>query len=410
MTKDIRPMERLDPRTFAIQPFGPDARIRRDEAWAQLRERCPFSRVDGLADRGFWILSRHEDVAAVLKDSTGWSTAHGTGPEYRLVAGEGALHHADPPRHTAQRKLVSKALTAKTVAAMEPEIRSTVNGLLEAVQDKGHGDLVHDFASPLPMIVMTKLLGLPPDEHGKYKQWSDAFVEITESGTSSESQTGSVLEAYLRFMSGEITARMSALDAGRDLPPGLLSDVVAAELDGRRLTFDELLDVASQLFVAGNETTTSLIANVMYRLLLEPGLYEAVDADRSLIPPAVEESLRIDAPSFANFRTNVERTSAYGVELEPDSKVMMSLGSANRDSTVWECPDEFRLDRPARTHLAFGLGPHFCLGAPLARLEARLAVEGLMDRCRGLRLVGAPVPIPLVMFTGFRSLPIVWDV
>ncbi len=416
------------PETF--DHFAPE--VRADPLGAQrfLREQCPFHHRDydaqlphpELGKAGFFTVSRHADVTEILRDAKLWSMRWGPGPDYVARAGEGVLLNADPPRHTSQRRLVQKAFTPRIVAEMEPRVQEVCDELIDAFVDRGGpargtADLVAEFAYPLPVIVIAEMLGVPPRDRATFKRWSD---EITASiGGGDEAVHAAGLKArgeFAEYFGAELVRREAMLAAGEALPDDLVSGMVSAEVDGEKLTRIEQLGMLIQFLVAGNETTTSMISNIVYRLCTMPEARAAFDAafaagSEGLAEAVVEESLRYDAPVQGLFRTNSEPTAVCGHRVPSDSKVYVLFASANHDDAVWEDADTFRLDRDpvkARQHYGFGFGAHFCLGAPLARLEGKIAVRTLFSRLPGLRLAGEPALVDPMIFRGFKQLPVAW--
>jgi cytochrome P450 len=215
---------------------------------------------------------------------------------------------------------------------------------------------------------------------------------------------GAYFDAHVRRRSEQL--------ASGDVPDDLLTRLLTVERDGQHLSHADVMGFCQFLLVAGSATTTLLIGNVIHRLLLDPDQLALVDADRTLVEAAIEESLRIDAPVHGLFRTNDEAVCLRGVDIEPDSKVLALFGSANLDPDAWDEPDRFDVTRDLanlRKHYAFGVGIHYCLGAPLARLEAQLALSAVLDRLPGLRLAGEPTGVKADVLKGFETLPVTWE-
>lgn len=375
-------------------------------AHAWLRDRCPVHRYDRF-DPPFFTLSRYDDVASALRDVDTFSSSQGQGP--RRTYGGGLF--TDPPEHTAFRRLLQKAFTPRAVAAMEPFVESLATELVAPLVGRGRADLHHEVASPLPTITIATMLGVPPGDQRQFKRWSDAAVE---SMGSHDPRAFEVERREMRaYLLDQIERRRALLAAGDELPDDLTSGLVRAEDDGARLTTDEIVGAVVQLLVGGNETTTSLITNALVRLVERPALLAAVQADLGLVEPLIEESLRFDAPVLGLFRNTTCPVVLHGVEMPADSKVMVLYAAANRDPAAFADPDEFRLDRPhaqARRHLAFGAGVHYCLGAPLARLEAGVALRTILSMLPGLRFDGPSERVAPFFLWGRRSLPLAWDV
>lgn len=399
-------------------PFAPDTLADPFPAYAELRGECPMHRYDDFA-HPLYTATRYDDVTELLTDVDTWSSHYGQMPRYSV---QGCLF-SDPPNHTWYRKLVQKSFAPRHVAAMEDEIVSLVDALVDEMERDGRGDLHDALACPLPVLVIANILGVPTEDIEQFKAWSDEQLAAANAADAEASKAPR--EAMNAYLLGQLNVRRDQLRAAGHDPdtagPEVLGDVIAddviggillAEVDGRRLDDAERLVMLNQLLVGGNETTTSLITNLFWRLLQSPELYEQVRADPSLDVIAVEESLRMDAPVLGLYRTNTETVVRHGVEIPERSKIMATFGAANRDPEVFTDPDTFRLDRDPdelRKHLAFGLGHHFCPGAHLSRLEARVALRAVCNRFPTLRLDGDPTRIAAYLLWGRWSLPVAWD-
>ncbi|MGH9269778.1 MAG: cytochrome P450 [Ilumatobacteraceae bacterium] len=385
-------------------PFGPATLADPFPAYADLRATCPVHRYDGF-DPPFFTLSRYVDVAGALRDVPTYSSIHGQGPRW---TSQGGLF-TDPPAHTAFRRLLQQAFTPRAVAGMESVVAALADDLVAAVAPDGSADLHETLAAPLPTITIATMLGVPPGDRHRFKAWSDAMVaSMGSQDPLAFRDERAELEAYLLE---HVDRRRGLLARGEPLPADLISALVRAEDGGAVLTPGEIMGSIVQLLVGGNETTTSLITNALVRLMERPALLAQVAADLRLVDAVVEESLRFDAPVLGLFRTTTCPVERHGVEVPADAKVMLLYGSANRDADVFADADEFRLDRPpseARRHLAFGLGVHFCLGAALARLEARHALRAAIGGLPGLRSTGEPGRIAPFLLWGRRTLPVAW--
>jgi cytochrome P450 len=326
----------------------------------------------------------------------------------------------DPPEHTAFRKLFNRAFTPRTVERLDGDIARIGTELLDAMIDSGEADFYEVYASRLPIIVIATLLGIPTDDLPLFREMCDdltATYNVPDPQASEPAR--SRVDAYFQARIDE--RRRALADAGIDepdpevlgdvLPDDLLSGFVVAEVDGRRLTDREMHLLLLLLLLGGLETSTALLTNLLWRLLELPERWDAVKADASLIDAVIEESLRYDPPVLGLFRTPTREVELHGVTIPRKSKVMMCFASANRDDAKWDDADEFRLDRPSaigRSHLSFGFGAHFCPGAALARLEARVSLQLLVDRMPELRLAGPTTRIAPFILWGRSSLPIAW--
>ena len=397
-------------------PFGPETLADPMAAYAALRERCPLHHhTDFQPD--FYTVTRRDDVLTVLKDVDTWSSRYGQTPQFTKAR----CLNQDPPEHTEFRKLFQKGFTPRTVGALEEEITELASALIDDMIAAGSGDLHDLYACPLPVILIAKLLGIAPTELAQFKQWSDDLVACFNSPD--PHAPDEIRAEMARFFQAAIDERRARLRAagvtepgdqhlGREVPNDLVSGFLVATYQGRRLTDDELHTILIQLLLGGNETTTSLITNLMLRLLEVPARWEAVKADFSLIDVAVEESLRFDPPVLGLFRTSVVPTALHGVELPIKTKLMVTYASANRDPETFPDPDEFRLDRTLdelRSHVSFGLGHHFCPGAHLSRLEGRVTLRLFAERLPQLRLTGPSERIAPFNLWGRRRLPVAWD-
>jgi cytochrome P450 len=384
-------------------------------AYAELRAQCPVHHFEDFTP-DFWTVTRHDDVLAVLKDTETWSSRYGQTQHFVRA---GCLNQ-DPPQHTEFRRLFQAGFAPRMVGHLEDEITALASSLLDDLEPLGRGDLHDLYACPLPVIVIATLLGIPPTELAQFKQWSDDLVATFNSPDKhAPDATREEMNAYFQGFIDERRAllRQAGVDEPGDehlgtvLPNDLISGFVVATYDGRRLTDDELHTILVQLLLGGNETTTSLVTNLVLRLLEVPSRWEAVKADPGLVDLAIEESLRFDPPVLGLFRTSLVETTLHDVTLAPKTKLMVVYASANRDESRWDDPDEFRLDRTLfdlRRHLSFGHGHHFCPGASLARLEARVSLRLLVERLPNLRLDGEPERIEPFNLWGRRHLPVAW--
>jgi cytochrome P450 len=314
----------------------------------------------------------------------------------------------DPPEHTRLRSLVSQAFTPRMIRRLEPRLHAIAHELLDAALREREVDLVAALTSPLPVIVIAEMIGIPTADRGRFKVWSDALVKNLGVGILTP-PTPERLEEQ-RVVIREMRAYFLPLTEERRREPreDLLSGLVAAESEGSKLGFDEMIQTLILLLVAGNETTTNLIGNAVLELLAHPESLQELRADRALLPDAVEEVLRFSSPVQMDPRRATRATEIGGVPVAEDQFVIGWIGSANRDGAVFERPDVFDIRRTNNRHLAFGFGPHYCLGASLASLEAQVAIGALLERTRSFRRVDdAPLPLhPSIVFRGVRSLPL----
>jgi cytochrome P450 len=368
-------------------------------AYAELRARCPVHYTEFTPP--FFTLSRYADVREALADPAVWSIRYGQSPQYTRPAG---LVN-DPPEHTAFRQLFSRAFTPRTVEQLEDSIGSLADELLdEMLASPDRTADFHDaYACPLPTIVIAQLLGIPPEDLTRFKQMStDLTATYNLPDPAASAAPRAAFDEYFQ----------SVIEARRAHPADdLVSRLAAAEVDGRRLTDRELQWMLLLLLLGGNETSTALLTNLVWRLLQVPARWAAVRDDPALAEIAVEESLRFDPPVLGLFRTPTRDVTLYGVTIPQKTKVMVCFASANHDGAVFDDAEAYRLDRAldeAKHHLSFGFGAHFCPGAALARLEARITLRRLVARVPALQLAGAPERIVPFNLWGRRTLPVTW--
>jgi len=380
--------------------------------FAELRDRCPVHHTHVPAEH--FTLSRDRDVVAALRDDETWSSKFGPGLGY-ADAGTGVLVSSDPPLHTTERLSISRAFKPSVLEAMEPDVRVLVAELVDGFIEHGRGDLVRDLAMPLPLTVMCWMLGLPREDIAMFRSWVMPMAEAValEGGRAANEAVVDAYRQYHAYFDPHIAARAAAIAAAEPVPDDLLTRLLTVDRDGQRLTQRQVLGFCQFLLVAGSATTTLLIANVVHRLIELPEQMALIQGDRTLVPNAIEESLRFDAPVHGLFRTNNSAVTLHDVTIPVDSKVCMLFGSANRDPLAWEEPDRFTVTRDLKDlrkrHTAFGVGIHYCLGAPLARMEGIVALEAVLDRMPRIRLDGEPTTVRASVLNGFDSLPVRWD-
>jgi cytochrome P450 len=377
-----------------------------------LRDRCPVHHADRPSPH--FSLSREADVVSALRDDETWSSKFGPGLAFGEV-GQGVLVSSDPPVHTDERLAISRAFRPSVLEAMEPDIKVLIDGIVDGFAGRGEGDLIRDLGMPLPLTVMCWLLGMPVEDISEFRSWVLPMAEAValEGGRAANDEVIAAYRNYAAYFGPHIARRAEAIASGDDVPSDLLTRLLTVERNGNRLSQKQVIGFCQFLLVAGSATTTLLIGNVIHRLMQFPDQMALVQADRGLIPNAIEESLRFDAPVHGLFRTNTCPVTLHGVEIPVDSKVYMMFGSANRDPEAWEHPDRFDVTRDLKDlkrHAAFGVGIHYCLGAPLSRIEAALALEAVLDRLPGLAPAGPPTQVRASVLNGFESLPVRWHV
>ncbi|MEU5026552.1 cytochrome P450 [Streptomyces milbemycinicus] len=394
-----------------FNPFTPEFMEDPYPHYAELRRHVPVHEHPG----GFWMLSRYEDVDALLRSGLSVEQRHvAPGPFRDAYTNAGvtdeprlkglALLDRDPSDHTRLRKLVSKAFTPRAINAMEPQIRSLVDDALDAIAEAGTVDLVEALAFPLPFTVISQMLGMPPTDNERLRLLSHTLMRSVEPTTDIEVMKAvEAADAELFALVGE------AVSWKRDHPADdLLTALIAAEDNGDALTHDELVAQVAMLYVAGHETTVNLLSGGTLALLRNPDQLKLLRDTPDLIENAVEELLRYDAPVHNSRRVTLETYHVDGFEIPPGSFILANLAGANRDETFWG-PDaeELRLEREnARRHLAFGGGIHHCLGAALARIEGRVAIGELVRRFPALSLDGDVEWNGLLSLRGAARLPV----
>ena len=332
-------------------------------------------------EMGFWALTRFDDVVTGLADWSNLSSAHGTLIEQ--IQGGGAppdmMIFSDPPRHEQLRRLIGRAFTPRRVAQLDGTIRTMCGAWLDAMRDTGGGEVVAELAGRLPMAVIAALLGAPAEDNPRLKDLSDRLLH-RDDGSMTMPQDAVAAGAELWVYFSELIGRRRTHPAD-DLVTALIEAEVATE-DGesQRLTEEEMVNFCLLLGVAGNETTAKLIATGVVTLDEFPDQRARLAADPGLWPKAVEELLRFDPPSHYQGRVTTAPIERYGQEIPEGSIVLLINGAANRDARAFPDPDRYIADRPIDRHVAFGHGIHFCLGAPLARLETRIALEEFVKR------------------------------
>ncbi|AFC41538.1 cytochrome P450 [Mycobacterium intracellulare] len=389
------PTEATESQGLLLQLLDPANRADPYRLCAQFRDRGPLQ----LPDANLVVFLSYRDCDEVLRHpSSSSENANSTVAKRQAEAGTAPPRQGppgflflDPPDHTRLRKLVSKAFAPRVVSALQPDIRSLVDGLLDRVAEKGQFEVVEDFAYPLPVAVICRLLGVPLEDEPQFSRASallaqalDPFSTIT--GVPAEvanerQQAGTWLRDYFH---GLIDKRRSR--PGEDL----LSGLIAVEESGDQLTEEEIVSTCNLLLIAGHETTVNLIGNAVLAMLRNPGQWAALGADADRAPAIVEETLRYDPPVQLAGRIALADMVIGGVEVPAGDVMMLLLAGANRDPAEYDRPDVFDPDRKNLRHLGFGRGAHYCLGAPLARLEASVALAAVAARFPNARLDGEP--------------------
>lgn len=342
-----------------------------------------------------WIVTGLDDAVALLRTPDTYSSA---GRFTALLASlptpsspgvEAVRRHyatgmmqSDPPDHTRMRQLVSKGFSPRRVDEMRPRIQTIVDRLLDAAREADTFDAISELAKPLPAFVISEMLGVPEPDQDQMLAWSDAIVGFQATATASADRaeaSGAALVAFESYFRDLLSERL------RHPQDDLLTALATAEGEGSRLTESETLSMCTTLYVAGHETTRNLIGNTLVCLFRHPEALEAIRADPTAIPRVIEEGLRFESPIQRAWRRVDRATDLHGRRLEAGQLVFMMLGAANRDPAHFANPDTFDVGRPANRHVGFGMGVHFCLGAPLARIEGQVAIDALIRRMPRLR-------------------------
>ncbi|MFJ3231893.1 cytochrome P450 [Streptomyces sp. NPDC086787] len=397
-------MGRTKVRVIDLGELGDGFRTDPHPTYARLRGLGPVHRVrlpaPDLAET--WLVVGYEEARAALADprlSKDSSKAGALFPYEELIGRH--LLFADPPQHTRLRGLVSRSFTMRRVEGLRPRIQDITDRLLDEMLPRGHADLIDTLAYPLPITVICELLGVPELDRAEFRKLSTEAVAPTSS--ESEYDAFSRLAEYL----DELIEDKRCAGPGDDLLSDLLR--TTAE-DGDRLSSQELRGMAFLLLIAGHETTVNLIGNTVLTLLTHPAQLAELRADMTLLDAAIEETLRFEGPvENATYRFAAQPLEIAGTAIAEGDVVLIALSAADRDTNRYPDPDRYDIRRDTRGHLAFGHGIHYCLGAPLARLEARTAIRSLLDRAPDLALSGPPGEwLPGMLMRGVRSLPVRW--
>ncbi len=340
------------------------------------------------------LVANYADAAAILGDYRRFSSSDQANRTFEeqdrtLFAGAATMLFSDPPTHTRLRKLVSRAFTPKRIKDLEPRIREIAATLLDRAASRGALEIVADLATPLPVMVIAEMLGVPPGDYERFKRWSDKIIE------SDNVPPGMPLPDEIKQAAQELRGYFAQAIEIRRREPGsdLISALVAAHDEDDALSAGELLAFVLLLLLAGNETTTNLIGNGTLALGRNPEQIDRLRARPDLTAQAVEEMLRYDGPVQSTVRYNAEPVEIGGARIEANTTIFVILAAANRDPARYANPDKFDLTRAPIGHLAFGDGIHFCLGAALARLEATIAFGAALERFPRLRLAEPDAPL-----------------
>jgi cytochrome P450 len=394
-----------------FNPFLPSFAADPYPAYAKLRAAEPVHFSPTLQA---WVLTSYADCERVLRDQQTFSNNPmlATSPMARqfqeqrreFPLGEvPTVLQSDPPVHTRLRGIVSRAFTPRVVESLRGRIEEITAELLDDAPASGPFDLVATLAQPLPVVVIAELLGVPPSDRELFKRWSTSIAYVATNLFSTPEEVDTTKRA-----SAELVEYLTTIVEERRRSPreDLISALVQAEDGGSRLTREELLAFTIVLLIAGHETTINLIDNGMLGLLGAPDQYELLRDDRSLVPAAVEEFLRHDSPVQGLIRVATRDVEVGEKQIRGGDALLVLIGAANRDPARFADPDRLDIRREDNRHLSFGLGPHFCLGAPLARLEAHVAFGALLERFPGLELAGQPERGGTFVLRGLSRLPV----
>ena len=390
-----------------FKPFDPEFRVNPYPAYPGMLEGPPRSLNLFVPTT---VVARYDHVVEVLHDSARFSTRRPEIPARQRIdvfGGAPTVLTSDPPIHTRLRKLVSNAFTPRRVRELEPRIRAIAAGLVDRIVAKGTFEAMADLANPLPVIVIAELLGVSSDHHEHFKRWSNALISASPDAMGDiPPEANAARDALRAYFAEEIEKRrVSPSD-------DLVGALVTARDEAGALSEDELLAFVILLLLAGNETTTNLIGNGLLTLCRHPEQLERLRQNPDLIESAIEEILRFDPPVQMTVRTAERDTSVGGTDIARNGFLFVLLAAANRDRRQFPNPERFDITRHPNEHLSFGEGIHFCLGAPLARLEGAIAIGTVIERCARLRLADPGTKLSYrgsLALRGLVSLPLAFD-
>jgi len=384
------------------------------KAYAHMHESCPIAK----AERGdFYAVSRYEDIVSICKDTSMWSSKHGPTLRFADPKEPRALVNVDPPEHDIEVQIVRQAFGGPYIQSMEDGIRQFCIEGIDKFIDKGECDIHAEYSVPLPLYVVFKILGLDYADVEKegIRDWVVKATTATILADDDTERWKTANEAHEK-MNNYFTPRLKEwavrIENGTAAPDeNLITRLLTAEHEGVKLSPNKVLGFCYFLLGAGSTTTTTTLSNLIYRLTQEPEQFDKLRNNMSLLPAAVDESLRYDTPVHGLFRTNNSPVDLGPYSLPAETKVLQLWAAGNVDPDFWEEPGKFDIERDPRKlrrHLAFGNGIHVCLGASLARLEVKVAMEELLKRIPDFRLAGTPALAPPPVLSGFDNMPISW--
>ncbi|MFM8409076.1 MAG: cytochrome P450 [Alphaproteobacteria bacterium] len=386
---------------FEFDPYAWEFHEDPYPVYRRLRDEAPDYRDERL---GFWALSRHDDVLAGFRDTDHLSNAQGVSLEkssHPDASQTASFLAMDPPRHDRMRALVARGFTPKRISDLEPRIREITRMHMDRFQGDRRCDFVQQFAGLVPMDVISEMLGVPAEDRDRLRHLADTVLHREDGVAGIPAESADAARSLMGYFHGLVADRRARPRA--DLPSALLE----AEVDGEKLADREVMSFLFLMVIAGNETTTKLLGNALYWLWRNPDARRAVTADRGLVAAWAEETLRYDPSTQILARTAKGDFELGGRRIRDGEKVLLLVGSANRDERVFPDPDRYDLGRDTSASLAFGKGTHFCMGASLARLEARVALEEVLDRMPDFEIDPAGlVRVHSVNVRGFASMPV----
>ncbi|WP_257348181.1 cytochrome P450 family protein [Pseudalkalibacillus decolorationis] len=400
---------------FTVKPadlFTSEFKDNAHSLYEKLRKEDPVHRMVSPEGQVMWLITRYQDASEVLKDQRFIKDArklmggeeNPISPPPELDNGLEMMLFADPPDHTRLRKLVQKAFTPKMINQLQGRVQQIADELLDEVQGNGEMDLIDDFAFPLPIIVISEMLGIPTEDRNKFREWSDILIDGASDAEEYQEVVLPATQAFIQYLH-------ELLEKRRNNPEDdLISGLLLAEEEGDKLNEQELYGMIVLLIIAGHETTVNMIGNGVLALLENPHQFEKLKEDPALIHSAVEEMLRYYSPvEVSTDRWAGESFEWKGHSMSKGDWVIVSLASANRDEEQFAEPDLFDITREKNRHIAFGTGIHHCVGAPLARLEGVIAVRSLLQKMPNLKIKGNPDSLEWrssFLIRGLKNLPV----